>query len=242
MVAHLHLVWISHIHADHHAGLVRIIAARKAARKTLNLPEQPLVIVAPCLLQRFLAAYDNVEKMDMVFLDCAQTVGETNRRSSSFRTGLQPFSGITGNLNRGVEEKAMLQEALSRLGLKSLSSVGVIHCPQSYGVVIEAEATGVKPGLKLAYSGDTRPCTAFVEASKGATIFIHEVRTKLFSLVRRGLGRILVAFVEPGYELCRFTSNEMKGGLGHSLNNGRCQSVVSQPAAGASLPCRRTVP
>lgn len=185
VVAHLHLVWISHIHADHHAGLVRILAARKAARKALDLPAQPLVVVAPRLLRRFLTAYDNVEKMDMVFVDCVQTVGYGARGSLPGRTGLQPFTGIGTDLDTGFREKAALREAMSRLGLTSLVSVGVIHCPQSYGVVIETEGTETRPGMKLAYSGDTRPCPAFVEASKGATVFIHEVTRSLSTSLQK---------------------------------------------------------
>jgi ribonuclease Z len=37
----------------------------------------------------------------------------------------------------------------------------------------------VKPGWKLVYSGDTRPCEAMVEASAGATVLIHEVNISL---------------------------------------------------------------
>jgi ribonuclease Z len=173
-------VWISHIHADHHAGLVRIIAARKEARKALDLPPQPLVVIAPHLLRRFLTAYDRVEEMDIVFIDCAHTQGDWlqgNAPRPAIRTGLQPFSGL--GIGSGIDsgERAAVLEALSRLGLTSLVSVEVIHCPQSYGVVLEAEGGEANEGLKLAYSGDTRPCSAFVEASRGATVFIHEVRS-----------------------------------------------------------------
>jgi ribonuclease Z len=45
----------------------------------------------------------------------------------------------------------------------------VIHCPQSYGIVITHSSS-----IKISYSGDTRPCADFAHDAKNSTILIHE--------------------------------------------------------------------
>lgn len=59
--------------------------------------------------------------------------------------------------------------ALERLGLKEWSSFRVIHCEQSYGLVVKHA-----DGWKLVYSGDTRPCRNLQIAARDATVLIHE--------------------------------------------------------------------
>jgi ribonuclease Z len=46
--------------------------------------------------------------------------------------------------------------------------IPVIHCQQSYGIVLEHES-----GVKISYSGDTRPWESFAEAASGSTLLIH---------------------------------------------------------------------
>jgi len=82
--------------------------------------------------------------------------------------------------------KKLLQDA----GLERLVSFPVVHCPQAFGVTLRAAQrtngiNGVIPGWKVVYSGDTRPCPELIEASRGATVLIHEVSgiTKDFVLL-----------------------------------------------------------
>lgn len=42
-------------------------------------------------------------------------------------------------------------------GITQFKPVHVIHCPQSYGLVVQH-----KSGIKVSYSGDTIPCPAFI--------------------------------------------------------------------------------
>jgi ribonuclease Z len=53
--------------------------------------------------------------------------------------------------------------------LLEIKNTRVFHCPQSYGVAITFES-----GIKLVYSGDTRPTKRLVDIGKDATILIHE--------------------------------------------------------------------
>ncbi|XP_030969986.1 tRNAse Z TRZ4, mitochondrial-like isoform X2 [Quercus lobata] len=70
-VRHLRCIWISHIHADHHTGLARILALRRDLLQAV--PHEPLLVVGPRQLKRYLDAYQRLEDLDMQFLDCKHT-------------------------------------------------------------------------------------------------------------------------------------------------------------------------
>ncbi|KAK3027067.1 hypothetical protein RJ639_040899 [Escallonia herrerae] len=70
-VRRLRCIWVSHIHADHHTGLARLLALRRDLLR--GLPHEPLLVVGPRQLKRFLDAYERLENLDMQFLDCRHT-------------------------------------------------------------------------------------------------------------------------------------------------------------------------
>ncbi|KAJ3703724.1 hypothetical protein LUZ61_007429 [Rhynchospora tenuis] len=184
-VKKLRFIWVSHIHADHHTGLVRILALRSHLLK--DMAHKPLLVIGPRPLERFLNAYAGLEDLDMQFLDCRQTmrtleaVYANEVTSSLFAPGskMESFKRKPGNPSEAMDVLDRLKEVLSDAGLNSLYSVPVRHCPEAFGLVLEAKdrvsrIAKVSPGWKVVYSGDTRPCPALIEASKNATILIHE--------------------------------------------------------------------
>lgn len=68
-----------------------------------------------------------------------------------------------------IESMDFASNTFESMGISEIVNVPVHHCPQSYGLSILW-----KNGLKLVYSGDTRPCKQLVELGLGATILIHE--------------------------------------------------------------------
>ncbi|MED6204816.1 tRNAse Z trz4, mitochondrial [Stylosanthes scabra] len=202
IVRALRCIWISHIHADHHTGLARILALRRELLK--GVPHEPVLVVGPRQLKRYLDAYQRLEELDMLFLDCKHTTAasldafengsdpKNNNRevtaskvdSTLFARGSRmqslwkrPGSPVDKDAIYPILERfrGVIQEA----GLKSLISFPVVHCPQAFGVVLNAaERTStsgkVIPGWKVVYSGDTRPCPELIEAARGATVLIHE--------------------------------------------------------------------
>ncbi|KAH6832454.1 tRNAse Z4 [Perilla frutescens var. hirtella] len=191
----LRCIWISHIHADHHTGLARILALRRDLLK--GSPHEPVIVVGPKQLKRFIDAYQRLEDLDMQFLDCYQTTEEQGNPTSSQNTKngnavdstlfargsrMQSYTKRPPSPTRNpaaVSILKSLKKALSEAGLEALISFPVVHCPQAYGVVLQAasrinRAGKTIPGWKVVYSGDTRPCQALVEASQGATVLIHE--------------------------------------------------------------------
>ncbi|CAL1400324.1 unnamed protein product [Linum trigynum] len=197
-VRKLSCVWISHIHADHHTGLARILALRRELLK--GTAHEPLIVVGPRQLKRFLDAYEKLEDLDMEFVDCRSTTtgswddfesnGESKEINDSTESTLfaksnnrmqsvwtRPGSPVDKATYYPLLKK--LQTVLNEAGLESLISFPVVHCPQAFGVALEAadrfNSVGKPiPGWKIVYSGDTRPCPELVEASRGATVLIHE--------------------------------------------------------------------
>ncbi|KAL1210963.1 tRNase Z TRZ3 [Cardamine amara subsp. amara] len=190
-VRKLRCIWISHIHADHHAGLARILALRCKLLK--GLTHEPAIVVGPRPLKGFLDAYQRLEDLDMVFLDCRSTASTSwaslessdgNAEGSLFSKG-SPMQSVFKRSDIPTDNSSVLpslknlKKVLSEIGLEDLISFPVVHCPQAFGVVVKAaervNSDGERiPGWKMVYSGDSRPCPETVEASRDATVLIHE--------------------------------------------------------------------
>lgn len=200
----LRLVWISHIHADHHVGLPTILVERRDAilewrrlngnadanangngtseGHTENVP--PLLVIGPAPLRRFLNAFSQVQPLDFEFVDCRQTTGEKwDERFDGVKATegtSDADDGANANANALPDRFALdprVVEAATALGLKRIVSVPVNHCAQSFALALES--TPLVPGdetttWKVVYSGDTRPCASLTAASKNATVLIHE--------------------------------------------------------------------
>ena len=144
VLRNLSAVFISHIHGDHHLGLIRIIQRQRELRRRTRGRGHDLVVIGPSLLAKWLGEYSLFcEKIRYDFLNSL--------------------------LIEGTQDHAPLPQQLLDLGLSRLRTVPVKHCAQSYGIVLDS-----REGWRLVYSGDTRPCPQLVEAGKGATVLIHE--------------------------------------------------------------------
>ena len=126
-------VWISHPHADHHLGLLRLLSERSAIGGT----NDPIVLMAPPNMFAFLSEYQLTVpeiKGSYVELDCRDL-----------------FPGHQSPLCSKLRED---------LGI-SCTSVQVTHCPYSYAVVIDGTAFGrlaysgdCRPSSRFALAGN----------------------------------------------------------------------------------------
>lgn len=149
------VIFISHMHADHHLGLLTILHERtKAIQAHQNLGQGPqLVVIGPIILQSWLETFQQAAKVPL------QNSMPPKRRSYAFRDAK--------SLTDPQSHDASVFE--DSFGLR-IGCVPVDHCPLSYGVVIE----DVLRRWKVVYSGDTRPCEELARAGKDATLAIHE--------------------------------------------------------------------
>ena len=147
----MRLVWISHIHADHHVGLTRVLAARADAFRRAGVEPPTIPVVGPRPLRRFLELYAEVEDLCCDFVDLSETTQD---------------EWDSETMSPAV---ARLRNALTGSDVREIVAVPVFHCAHAYG----AKLVGHR-GWSMVYSGDTRPCPSLVRAAKDATLLIHE--------------------------------------------------------------------
>jgi ribonuclease Z len=143
MLKKIQAVWISHPHADHHLGLLRLLSEQSAIPGC-----NPLILMAPSSLFRFLEEYeivDNSIRNRYIKVDCRDMVAP-NRLPPEVLTMMNGRLGITGCF-----------------------AVPVAHCAYSYAVTLDGTPFG-----RLSYSGDCRPSTQFAEQAIDTDLLIHE--------------------------------------------------------------------
>ncbi|KAI4331432.1 hypothetical protein MLD38_029622 [Melastoma candidum] len=164
----LRCIWISHIHADHHSGLARILTQRRDLLK--EVPHEPMLVIGPRQLKRYLNAYERLEDLDMQFLDCRHT-------TESSWEAFQAAEVEVGAENEQTRESC--NGSVAQLTHSSLFTKGapMQSCWKKPGS--PPDITTAFPSMKimkkmLGEMGDTRPCPELTMASKGATVLIHE--------------------------------------------------------------------
>ena len=162
-VRDLRCAWISHIHADHHVGLPTILIERRRAMLADGVGEdavEPLLVVGPAPLRRFLNAFSQVEPLSFDFVDCRETTSEKWDQLATLEETMK--DGQKHEVDESLKTVDPRVSAAARsLGLRRLVSVPVAHCAQSFALALEAAPpAGADAGWKAVYSGDTRPCAA----------------------------------------------------------------------------------
>lgn len=156
----LGLIYISHLHADHHLGLVGLL------KEYINLQEslppdsrKPVFIIAPFRLIASIYEYSQLEdlKLDEYLIPF-------------HATDLIPeYLRSVNNQNPRLADPGLLTGLYNTLSLESIETCYVTHCQAAYGIAITD-----KSGFKVVYSGDTRPCPELIEIGRDATLLIHE--------------------------------------------------------------------
>ncbi|CEP15250.1 hypothetical protein [Parasitella parasitica] len=145
----LRCIFISHLHADHHLGVVQLIKKWHMASDKSAV----LTVVAPYVYKHWLSEYNDIE-----YLGSRKTKLKFIRNESLLKE----------KVTKG-QDLANLNELKKALDLTAIEPVEVVHCKWAYGLSIQH-----KSGWKLVYSGDTRPCEKLIESGKNATLLIHE--------------------------------------------------------------------
>jgi ribonuclease Z len=108
--------WISHPHADHHLGLLRLLTER---RMVVEDDTDRLILIAPPNLFRFLDEYSNIDHRiqgSYEALDC------------------RAFTEQNDNVR--------ISNLYSKLGITSCVAVPVSHCQHSYAVLVDGTSFG----------------------------------------------------------------------------------------------------
>ncbi|XP_050331837.1 ribonuclease Z, mitochondrial [Bactrocera neohumeralis] len=152
VVRNLKAIYISHLHADHHIGLIGLLNERQRLLQEADVPqaEQKVLLFAPVQIQPWLNFYN--ERIENI----AQTYT------------------LIGNAEM-LEQPMLLHETRADLGIDAIGTCLVRHCPHSFGVCLRLPApTDGNAPITITYSGDSMPCRDLVELGRNSTVLIHE--------------------------------------------------------------------
>lgn len=181
----LRLIWISHLHADHHLGTASVIKAWyeeiyggnpggenpssilhefQNPAKILE-EERRLVIVGPIDMVQWLKEYANVEDYGYSKIVPLQSLCVRNEYSF-----LQWHDRAIKMRDGPGFPSSRLGEALRKAtGLTDLNACLVSHC-----IGAQAVSLTFATGFKFSYSGDCRPSKTFAEIGRNSTVLLHE--------------------------------------------------------------------
>lgn len=90
------------------------------------------------------------------------------------------FHDFNSTSNESKSLFDIIDQQFSLYGILSLANIPVIHCRQSYGLILTiqtnqlAPSSSIRKPMKLVYSGDTRPCDSLAHYGQDADVLIHE--------------------------------------------------------------------
>ncbi|ETS79797.1 hypothetical protein PFICI_07326 [Pestalotiopsis fici W106-1] len=149
VIRDLKVIWISHLHADHHLGTASVIKTWHNETRESN-PMAKLHVASHVHMIDWIREYSQIEDIGYDRLTF---------------TSIKQFDAKT----RICETGRMTADQQQAYGLEKIDACYVDHCHGALATVFTWPS-----GLKIAYSGDCRPSDAFVQIGQGVTLLIHE--------------------------------------------------------------------
>ncbi|GAB1522242.1 hypothetical protein RhiTH_005356 [Rhizoctonia solani] len=147
VLADVKCIFVSHIHGDHHMGLLKLLTTRRALTPA---PKDPLYLILNRASELCVREYHDLEDIGLGVENGVRIVQIEKHKSRPISTKLEEITGL--------------------LGFDSIEAVPVRHRTNScFGIVARHNN-----GWSFAYSGDTMPCDTLTEAGKNVTLLIHE--------------------------------------------------------------------
>ena len=173
-------IFISHLHGDHVFGLLGLL-------QTMNLlgREEKLEVYGPKGIRDFLEAGVDHSIAELKFpLKVSEVKGGIIVREQNFKVRARKVRHSIPTFAYSFEERERPGkfdvEAALKLGVPKGPLWGRLQQGKSVklpdGRIIKPEQVvgPPRPGLKIVYSGDTKPCQALLQLARNADILIHE--------------------------------------------------------------------
>ncbi|KAF2034048.1 hypothetical protein EK21DRAFT_57282 [Setomelanomma holmii] len=186
IIRDLRVIWISHLHADHHLGTAGVIRAwyqlvhgglsshRKLdASALVSEPgERGLAIISHSGMLQWLYEYSSVEDFGYSRIVPLEISANEAGHSSALN--------ILNSFNIEASNDTFIRRELYQklFGFADIQSARVQHCHGAMAVSVTfprslSDPANVKP-LKVSYSGDCRPSYHFGKIGRDSTVLIHE--------------------------------------------------------------------
>jgi ribonuclease Z len=182
----LRMIWISHMHADHHLGTVSLIKAwydQVHGSKPLSSPLNKAELSQLDAASREYISVISRQKMLLFLSDYASV------EDFGFSRVL-PLSVTNAQVDTATEEnwsRSQLVDAFtdaeipqklypSIVGFSDIQAVAVKHCVGAQAVALTFPGPEEQPGsrFRVAFSGDCRPSAHLAVVGRGADVLIHE--------------------------------------------------------------------
>ncbi|KAJ8389118.1 hypothetical protein AAFF_G00123240 [Aldrovandia affinis] len=152
VLSKLSTIFVSHLHADHHTGLLNLLLQRERALDSEGKPFSPVYLVAPIQIMSWLNQYHD---------HCQEILSHIN---------IVPAWLMTEGAEVPKQKtKSFIQSLLKMNDLEKFQTCAVRHCKNAFACSLKHRS-----GWQLVFSGDTMPCEALVKMGKNATLLIHE--------------------------------------------------------------------
>ncbi|KAF2469783.1 uncharacterized protein BDR25DRAFT_304222 [Lindgomyces ingoldianus] len=186
VLRNLRLIWISHLHADHHLGTTSVIKAwYGVVHSSVPVRTPPIIASIPTVTHMYGLSVISHEGM-LGWLHDYSSV-EDFGYSRILPLQISPVlsgtdSGSVLELCPTLRHPTYDGEHILRqrdyetvLGLSDIQACLVAHCRGAMAVSITFPKLLSEPDpLKISYSGDCRPSMKFVEIGRNSTVLIHE--------------------------------------------------------------------
>tara|TARA_R110002003_G_scaffold1035_2_gene22077 strand:- start:17516 stop:20572 length:3057 start_codon:yes stop_codon:yes gene_type:complete len=186
IIKNMRVIWISHLHADHHLGTAGVIRAwyqlvHSCVPSTHSLNastlgseaiDRRLAVISHSGMLQWLYEYSSVEDFGYSrILPLEISANESGRHSAL---------NILSSFNlQGSDDTLISRNQYERLfGFADIQAARVAHCHGAMAVSMtfplsSSDPANVEP-LKVSYSGDCRPSYHFGKIGKDSTVLIHE--------------------------------------------------------------------
>ena len=178
-LADIDLVLLTHFHADHVLGLPGML-------KTFALRdrETPLRIAGPSGLHGLMAVFGRIVgrlpyPVELVEMEPGQALQIEDGRIDAFATS-HDLASLGYALAENIRPGRFDVEAARRAGVPDGPLFGMLQHGQDVtlaggSTVRSADVVGSpRPGRRVVFTGDTRPCAATGEAAAAADLLVHE--------------------------------------------------------------------
>ncbi|KAI3402608.2 hypothetical protein KGF56_004700 [Candida oxycetoniae] len=183
------LIYLSHLHADHHLGMVSIVSKWFETNKDEN---SNLYLIVPWQFITFIKDWYKLEGKYNNFIDLSRlkmfscedfTCGTRYGDYSTFSLdefeakldskNLEPHDFSAKKVLRKSVDREFINQMFEACGLVSIQCVRALHCPWSYSSTFKFKQSENET-FTVSFSGDTRPNPLFATIGKGSDLLIHE--------------------------------------------------------------------